>query len=209
MKKIIIFFIITLFSLPAFSQSIIDPSINEANKPLEVSITFDWITKNQMQRDENIKQIQSILFEENTTYKIDKKDFKKIYSSYWKNSNYLNDYEDISKGKKEDSEKYYCGFYVGKLLIAYGIQHKKSMKNIYYYDAMGNLRWIDVFSENYPVFPYWSYQYYKNGEMIAAYYYINEYDQYVFDSNKKFRGRWFKENLYNRKAKIVMTRTNY
>lgn len=208
-KKIIIFILFMLFVPPAFSEPLIETPITELSKPLEAGVTFDWISKTQIQRDENIKNIQDLLFTQDTNLKINKKEFQKTYSDFWKNKNYLNDYEEISQGKKEDDEKNYCGFYVGKLLVAYGIQYKKDMQNIYYYDAMGNLRWVDVFSSSYPNFPYWSYQYYRNGEMIAAYYYVSNYDQYVFDPDKKFRGRWYKDKLYNRKAKVVMTRTNY
>lgn len=209
-KNIITLLILIFFATPGFSLPMVQDSLQqEANKQLEACATFDWISKTQMQRDANIKQIQSILFDNKTIPTFTKKEFKNKYKEFKKNANYLKDYEEISGGKKEDAEKYYCGFFINKLMIAYGIQYKNNMKNIYYYDAMGNLRWIDVFSENYPKFPYWSYQYYRNGEFIAAYYYVSNDDQYVYDSNKNFRGRWYKERLYNRKAKIIMTRTNW
>lgn len=209
MKKIIISVFLVFLAMPVFSEPLLDAPLTETSQTFEAGITFDWITKTQLQRDENIAKIQNILFTQDTALKINKKEFEKTYSNFWKNPNFTKDYEEISQGKKEDDEKNYCGFYVGKLLVAYGIQYKNNLKNIYYYDAMGNLRWVDVFSSSYPNFPYWSYQYYRNGELIAAYYYVSNYDQYVFDPDKKFRGRWFKDKLYNRKAKVVMTRTNY
>lgn len=208
MKKIIIFIFFILIALPAFSEPIMEQDVLDS-KPIEATVTFDWISKTQIQRDENIKTIQNTIFSDNTVFKYKKNQFEKEYKPYWKNENFLNDYDEIKNGKKEDADKYYCGFYVGKIFIAYGIQYKNNLKNIYYYDAMGGLRWVDVFSENYPKFPYYSYQYYRNGEMIAAYYYVSAYDQYVFDPKKKFLGRWYKENLYNRKAKVTMTRTNW
>ncbi|MDD3435632.1 MAG: hypothetical protein PHC64_00615 [Candidatus Gastranaerophilales bacterium] len=201
MKKIIVL-VLMFLTLPCFAQEQVE------QKPLEATITFDWISKTQLQRDENIKEIQNIIFNGNFV-KYSRKEFEKKYSVYWKNENYLHDYDEINQGKKEDADKYYCGFYVGKLLIAYGVQSKKNMKNIYYYDAMGGLRWIDVFSDNYPDFPYWSYQYYRDGKLVAAYYYVSDYDQYVFDANKKFKGRWYKDKMYNKNAKVIMTRTNY
>lgn len=204
MKKIIISILLTFLALPVFSQ----PSEN--TKPLECEISFDWISKTQLQRDENIKQIQNILFNDKTALDYSKKEFRKKYSAFWKDKDFLKNYEDISlHNKKEDADKYYCGFYWEKLLIAYGIQYKNNMKNIYYYDAMGNLRWVDVFSNDYPKFPYWSHQYYRNGDLVAAYYYVSNYDQYVFDTNKKFKGRWYKEKMYNKNAKVIMTRSNW
>lgn len=204
MKKIIVLILLMSFALPAFSQ------IFEGNsKPLEAGVTFDWISKTQLQRDENIKQIQDILFNDKAVIKYPKKEFKEKYTSFLIDNDHLKNYEDISNGKKEDSDKNYCGFFWDKLLVAYGIQYKNNMKNIYYYDAMGHLRWVDVFSDNYPTFPYWSYQYYRSGQLVATYYYVSSCDQYIFDSNKKFKGRWYKESLYNRNAKVIMTRSNY
>lgn len=208
--KSIIFLVLIFLALPVFSEPIVETPIQIGDaKPLEIGVTFDWISKTQLQRDENIKEIQSILFADTTTLKYSKKEFKQKYESFLKNRNFLNDYDEISKGKKEDADKYYCGFYAGKLMIAYGIQYKNNMKNIYYYDAMGNLRWADIFSDNYPKYPCWSYQYYRNGDLVAAYYFVSKDDQYIFGPNMKFKGRWFKEKLYNRNAKVIMTRTNY
>lgn len=210
MKKILILIILFFTALPVFSSPIVEtPVPTEDSKPLEASVSFDWISKSQMQRDENIAQIKSVLFKDDTILKYKKNEFKKQNATFWRDKNYLKNYEDVMNGKKEDADKNYCGFYLGKLLIAYGIQYKNNMKSIYYYDAMGHLRWIDVFASPYPNFPYWSYQYYRNGELVAAYYYVSDVDQYIFDSNKKFRGRWYKDKMYNRNAKVIMTRSNY
>lgn len=210
LKKIIFLLFFISLTLPAFSSPIIENPIQNGDiKPIELSVSFDWISKSQMQRDENIAQIKNILFNDDTILKYKKNEFKDKNKAFWRDKNYLKNYEDIMNGKKEDSEKNYCGFYLGKLLIAYGIQYKNDMKNIYYYDAMGHLRWIDVFSSQYPNFPYWSYQYYRSGELVAAYYYVSDVDQYVFDEKKKFRGRWYKDKMYNRNAKVIMTRSNY
>ncbi len=204
MKKIIILFLLMFLTLPCLAKS-----VEQNVKPIEAGITFDWDSKTQFQRDENIKEIQNILFNDKTIMRYSRKDFREKYADFWRNENYIKDYEEILNGKKEDKDKFYCGFYVGKLLIAYGIQYKNNMENIYYYDAMGHLRWVDIFSQNYPKFPYLAYQYYRNGKMAAAYYYLSNADQYIFNSNKKFKGRWYKENMYNKKAKIIMTRSNF
>lgn len=210
MQKVFVLFICMFLALPAFSEAVVNSPLNtEESKPLEASITFDWISKTQLQRDENIKQIQNILFSEEVKTKYNKKDFKEIYKNDWKDKSNLKNYEEIGYGKKEDENNYYCGFYKWNLLVAYGIQHKKDLNNVYYYDALGNLRWVEVFGGNYPTYPYWSYQYYRDGKLVAAYYNLSSYDQYIFDSNKKFIGRAYKQNIYNSKAKVIMTRTSY
>jgi len=202
-RRIITLFIAMLFALPVFSQ------VEDVAKPLEVGISFDWISKSQIQRDETISQIQGILFKDDTLLKFSKNEFRTQNAEFLKDKDSLKNYEDISNGKKEDNDKYYCGFYWNKFLIAYGIQYKNNMKNIYYYDVMGKLGWVDYFSDNYPNFPYFSYQYKNNGKLVAAYYYVSAADQYVFNPDKKFLGRWYKEKLYNKNAKVIMTRTNW
>lgn len=198
MKKVIILVVLMFFTLPCFSKTI------------ECELTFDWISKSQLQRDDNIAQIQNILLAEPTVIKYQKKEFREKYSSFLKDKENKTHYVEISAGKKDDAEKIYCGFFLkNNLLIAYGIQYKNNMKNIYYYDALGNLRWVDVFSDNYPSFPYTSSQYASNGKIVASYYYVSEADQYVFGHDKSFLGRWYKEKMYNKKAKVIMTRSNY
>lgn len=199
-------------ALPAFSEPIIDnPSqIGESAKPIECSITFDWISKTQLQRDENIQEIQNILFNEKTVLKYPKNEFKTKYSEFLKDKDAMQNYMDITNGKKEDSDKYYAGFKLPNgLLIAYAIQYKNNMKNIYYYDAMGHLRFIDIYSETYPKFPYYALQYDTAGRLIGTIYFVSVYDQYVFNPNKTFKGRWFNEKMYNKNAKVIMTRSNY
>ena len=198
MKKIIISIFVLFLSLPAFSE------------PLEAGVSFDWISKTQMQRHENIGVIHDVMFAEKTVKKYVKADFKKQYEPFLKDTNHVNNYIDIANGKKEDADKKYAGFFwKNGLLVIYGIQYKNNMKNIYYYDAMGNLRYVDVFSDKYPEFPYYSAQYRINGELVGKFYFVSDCDQYIFSPDGKFKGRWYKENMYNRNAKIIMTRSNY
>ena len=203
--SIIIFILLALLTLPVFSQN-----TEEITKPLEIGVSFDWISKTQIQRDENISQIQKVLFNEKTILKYPKKEFKIQNAKFSKDKNSMQNYVEIKKGKKEDPQKYYAGFYsTGGLLLAYGIQYKSNMKNIYYYDALGNLRFIDFYSETYPKFPYYALQYNTTGRLIGTIYFVSDYDQYIFNSDKSFKGRWYKEKMYNRNAKIIMTRSNY
>ena len=211
MKKVIISIVLIFFALPGICKVSEDkkPNAEKLTTVIEGGVTFDWITKTQIERDENIEKIRNVIFNENTVFKYSKNDFKEKYSQYFKNKNFLTDYEEVLNGKTEDNEKYYCGFYWKKILVAYGIQFKNNPHHVFYYDCMGNLRWIDSFSENYPNFPYWAYQYDKSGKLAAAFYFVSSYDQYAYSERKKFRGRWYKDKLYNRRAKVVMTRSNY
>lgn len=205
MKKIIILLFFVFLALPVFSQQV------DETQPMvyQGCVEFDWISKTQLQRDENIKQIQEILFQDKNFTEFTKKQFKDKYEKYLKNPNYIDDYVGVSQGKTEDADKYYAAFYYKNIFVAYGIQYKNNLKNKFYYDALGGLRWVDSFSDNYPNYPYWAYQYYRNGKLQNAYYYKSDSDQYVFDDNKKFVGRWYKYNFYNRNAKVVLKRSNW
>lgn len=212
MKKIIISILLLFLAIPAFSEPIIEDfnQITVDTKPLECEVNFDWISKTQLQRDENIKQIQDILFNKETIIKYNKKEFRTKYKSFIKDKESMQHYMDISNGKKEDADKFYAGFFLKNgLLIAYGIQYKNNMKNIFYYDAMGHLRFLDFYSDNYPDFPYYALQYNTSGKLIGSIYFISVYDQYIFNSDKTFKGRWYKENMYNRNAKVILKRSNY
>lgn len=211
MKKIVVLLLFMFLALPAVSkQKAKNPEPpEEPAMTYEAAISFDWITKTQLQRDENIKQIQDMLFSEGFKPNYSKKEFKEAFKDNWKDKDNFQHYETVNSGVTEDANNFYCGFFKSKVLVVYGVQHKSNMKNKYYYDAMGGLRWIDLMSDKYPEFPYWSYQYYRNGKLVAAYYNLSDYDQYIFDANKKFLGRAYKENIYNRNAKVIMTRSNF
>ncbi len=196
-----------LLALPAFCE-ITEP----ITSPLEGGVFFDWISKTQMQRDENIKKVHDTVFTSTTALKVPKAEFRNQYADFLKDKNHIKNYEEISQGKKEDDNAFYCAFHLNdksSLLIMYAIQYKNDLKHIYYYDAMGSLWFVDIFSPEYPNFPHCAYQYRTNGNLQAAYYYVSARDQYAFDENGKFRGRWYNGNFYNRKAKVIMTRTSW
>ena len=206
-----VFCILHFTLLPAFSEPMVEtPILIQESKPLECGVTFDWISKTQLQRDESIKQIQGILFNEKTVLKYNKKEFKAQYKDFLSDKDSMNHYMDISNGKKEDKDKYYAGFFLKNgWLYAYGIQYKNNLKNIYYYNAMGDLKYIDYYSETYPKLPYYALQYDTSGKLIGTIYFVSAYDQYIFNPDKTFKGRWYKENMYDKKAKIILTRSNW
>lgn len=205
MKRFIFVILLIFLSLQAFAEETI------GSKPIELAVTLDWISKTQMQRDENIQQIHDVLFNANTIQRYNKKGFKKEYSDYLKDKNWKTNYIEISNGKKEDEKAHYCAFKMGgsSYLLVYAIQYKNDLKHIYYYDALGKLCYIDIFSDSYPKFPYTTHQYNTSGKLEAGYFYNSDFDQYAYNANGNFKGRWYKENYYNRKAKVIMTRSSY
>lgn len=188
----------------------LSPSIASEQITLNGNINFDWVTKTQLERDTNIEHIRKTLYSDNPTSKYSKKEFRNTYKDYLKDKNTKQHYIQVLSGIKETETENIAGFYAlkDKILYAYAIQYKNNPMTVYYYDTLGNLRYVDKFSDNYPNYPYYSHQYYVNGKLISSIYFTAYNTQYMY-KNGKFIGVWFKDTMFNSKAKKIMTRTNY
>ena len=176
---------------------------------LQAGVTFDWLTITQEQRDQAVEYFKSIVFDENEI-KLDKKGFRTKYADFLKDENYRENYILASQGIKETPKYNLSAFQTrGGMLIIYAIQYKDNLQNTYYYDALGNLKYVDETSENYPEFPYTTKQYRANGSMVAAYYVESKDVQYIYQPDGDFRGIWYKDKMFNQKAKQILTRTNW
>ena len=177
---------------------------------LNGNVSFDWATKSQLERDENIAQIKKLIYKDDLVTKYPKKDFRAQHAEFLKDKDRDRHYIEISEGIKENQNERLAGFYFKgeKIMYMYGIQYKNDKNTIYYYDMFGNLRYVDKFSENYPNFPYYTLKYKANGELTSTSYFTAENVQYMY-KNGKFIGIWFNDTMFNSKAKKIMTRTNY
>jgi len=196
MKQIKITKIITLLALIFIFSA---PAISET---LTGEVSFDWTFKNQEERNKTISYYHNILFE-NIQQKTDKeafaeykKDKEKDLNTYFLRNNLL-----FLQDRK------LAGFYIfEKILYIYALKYENSKKNIYYYDAMGNLRYVDILEKPYDEYPYKAYQYNNKGKLIGVAYYVSEDDQYAFKADGKFYCRWYQDKCYDKKAKMVITR---
>ena len=91
----------------------------------------------------------------------------------------------------------------------YAIQDKKDVSKSYYYDALGNLRYVDYNYGEYPDYPYYTIQYSISGKPISAIYNISKDNQYLYEPDGVFKGVWYKHNLYDKHSKVILTRTTY
>ena len=183
MKKFIILMCLLVLGKAGLAADI-EPSKTVENVPSEIVLTgnlvFDWLDITQVERDAVIDKYKSELFDENTVYKYKKKDFRAEYKDFLKDKDYKRHYMLVRNGVKETDKENLCGFYYkDNLLISYAVQYKNELRTVYYYDAMGKLRYIDKFSENYPNFPYMSKQYRANGSSECYIFYISRYAIYV------------------------------
>ena len=93
-----------------------------------------------------------------------------------------------------------------KLLYGYGVVYKNDLTHCYYYNALGRLFVVEKFNKNYNEYPVVSYQYDKKGKLKTAVYALGAFDEYVYNPKGIFLGRWYKENYYNSRGNIVITR---
>jgi len=193
--KILFSALLTAFLLAALQL----PAVCEV---LSGGVSFDWTFKNQEERDKTINHYYNLLFE-NIQQKTDKeafveykKDKDRDFNEYYLKNNMLS-----------LPDRKLAGFYIfEKILYIYAIKYENNKKNIYYYDAMGNLRYVDILEKPYDEYPYKAYQYNNKGKLIGVAYYVSEDDQYAFKADGKFYCRWYQDKCYDKKAKMVITR---
>ena len=187
------------------SQSIVFANFNDI---LIVDIQYDWINKNEVEKEAIISEVHDIIFE-NPIEK--QKDFKSLFKDKLKDKNHYENYMAASAGYKEFKGNNISAFYYKKMknIYMYALQDKKDISKAYYYDALGNLKYIDFIEGEYPDYPYYSIQYRISGKPVSAIYFVSKDCQYLFTPEGEFEGVWYKHNLYNKKSKVILTRTTY
>ena len=201
MKKIFIIFTILLLSELCVNANYNDIYIAD--------IQYDWINKTDVEKEAIISEVRDIIFEDGNLIK--QKNFKDGLKDYLKDKNHLENYYAASAGYKEYKGKNLSAFYYKKQkhIYMYAIQFKKDITKSYYYDALGNLKYVDFIYGEYPEYPYYSIQYRISGKPVSAIYFVSKDCQYLFDPDGEFVGLWYKHNLYDKQSKVILTRTTY
>ena len=194
-----------LFAVLFFSQTAVFANLNDV---VIGNIEYDWINKDDVAKESIISEVHDILFE-NDVKKI--KGFKKELKGKTKDKKHWDNYIAASSGYKEYNGKNISAFYFKnqKHIYMYALQDKKDLSKIYYYDALGHLKYVDNVCGEYPDYPYSAYQYNTSGKLISAIYYASKDTQYLFTPKEDFKGVWYKHNLYDRDSKVILTRTTY
>jgi hypothetical protein len=171
-------------------------------------IQYDWIDKNALAKEAMINEVHDIVFEKPVELK---PDLKTLFADRLKDKNHMENYMAASAGYEEFKGNNISAFYYKKMahLYMYALQDKTDLTKSYYYDAMGNLRYVDFIEGEYPDFPYYSIQYRITGKPVSAIYFVSKDCQYLFKPDGTFEGVWYKHKLYNKKNKVILTRTTY
>lgn len=171
-------------------------------------IHYDWIQKNNVEKEAIISEVHDILFE-NELNKI--KGFRSQFKDKLRDKNFREHYFAASAGYKEYKDYNISAFYYKKQkhIYMYALQDKKDISKSYYYDALGHLVYVDFNFGEYPDYPYYTFQYKVSGEPVSAIYYVSKDNQYLFAPNGDFTGVWYKYNLYDKHSKVILKRTSY
>lgn len=194
-----------ILTILLLSQTAVYASFNDV---LISNVTYDWINKTEVEREAIIQEVKDIIFEQPVEKQ---KDFRSQFKDKLKDKNYLENYMAASAGYKEYKGNNISAFYFKKMksLYMYALQDKKDVSKAYYYDALGHLKYVDIINGEYPDFPYYSIQYRISGTPVSAIYFASKDCQYLFTPKGEFEGVWYKHNLYNKRAEVVLRRTTY
>jgi hypothetical protein len=172
-------------------------------------IQYDWLNKSEIEKEAIVSEIREIIFKDGEIKAIN--DFKTNFKDKMKDKNYKEHYIIASAGRKEFKNFNISAFYYKKQkhIYMYALQDKKDLSKIFYYDALGNLRYIDFNYGDYPIYPYYTIQYSITGKPISAIYNVSKDSQYLYQPDGVFKGVWYKHNLYDKHSKVILTRTLY
>ena len=200
--KALKYFIVSLFLIPTIAFA-------NYNDVYIADIQYDWINKSEVEKEAIISEIYDIIFKDGEITK--QEGFKKQFKDIVKDKNHWDNYYAASSGKKEFNGNNISAFYYKKQkhIYMYALQEQKDLSKSYYYDALGNLRYVDFIYGEYPDYPYYSVQYSISGKPISAIYYVSKDTQYLYEPDGTFKGVWYKHNLYDKHSKVILTRTTF
>jgi len=200
-----------IYSIDDEIQNKVETVEDKTSNVYKAAISFDWLDITEAQRDENIQKYKNLLFENNSSKIYFEKDqLKKEYAKFFKDKDFKMHYMLTNEGVTEDEDAKYCAFYYrNKTLMIYAIQYKSNPRQAFYYSPFGKIYYIDLMSDEYPNFPYTSMQYNRKGNLSSAIYFISKDIQYMFGPDKEFQGIWYKDKMYDKKGKQILTRTHW
>lgn len=218
MKKIITtLFLIFVFAGAGFAFEDIfveeKPPITQQsvqNEQKIADIPFDWFDISPEEKTNRINDYGKIIFGEQSKIYLSKAEFSKELSKYKKDKNYKHHYMLANNGVTDDEDaKYNPFYYKNNTLVIYAIMYNNDIHHALYYNPYGKLYYVDITSDNYPNFPYYSMQYDKKGNLKSAIYFVSHDIQYMFNPQKEFIGIWYKDKMYNMAGKQISTREGW
>lgn len=195
-----------LFIVFVLAQSLAFANYNDI---FIADIQYDWINKSYVEKQVIIDEIRDIIFKDGEIPK--NKNLKQDFKDMLDDNNYKKHYIAASAGLKEQDNYNISAFYYKnqKHIYMYALQDKQDLSKNFYYDALGNLRYVDFIQGEFPAYPYYAIQYHISGKPVCAVYNVSKDTQYLYNPDSSFKGVWYKHNLYDENSKIILKRTSY
>jgi hypothetical protein len=187
----------------------IGQAVLSADLTLKGGVDFEWVSITQIQRDAQIDEFRQQVFSGENILKYNKSDFKTEYKDFLNDPDYKENFWTVRNEGKTTQNAELCAFHWHDVLYMYAVKYRNNTGKVYYYDTKGRLQYVDVMSGDYPDFPYTSKQYRISGKLVSAIYFASHDLQYLYEPDGKFKGVWFKENMYDRRGLKTLTRTNW
>ncbi len=186
-----------------------ETEMNNSQKTV-VEIAFDWFEIQSDDKAKRINEYREIIFGENSKINLSKEEFKKELSKYKKDTNFKHHYMLANNGVTEDEDaKYNPFYYKNGTLVIYAIMYNNDIHHALYYNPYGKLYYVDITSDNYPDYPYYSMQYDRKGNLKSAIYFVSHDIQYMYNTQGDFIGVWYKDKMYNGDGKEISTREGW
>lgn len=142
---------------------------------------------------------------------ISRKTLKNIYGDYARDKDYKEHLEGKSSGnfktvlKKQNvyianfsgskAENAYTSY--KEILVGYALLDSKSNIGLIYNSA-GSLTYIEVYSSSYPIAPYITRRFNRNGSLNSSSYHITSENAFTYYANGGFQGYWNSETLFDK-----------
>ncbi len=186
-----------------------ETEMNNEQKPA-VEVAFDWFDIPSDDKAKRVNEYREIIFGENSKINLSKEEFKKELSKYKKDTNFKHHYMLANNGVTEDEDaKYNPFYYKNGTLVIYAIMYNNDIHHALYYNPYGKLYYVDITSDNYPDYPYYSMQYDRKGNLKSAIYFVSHDIQYMYNTQGDFIGVWYKDKMYNGDGKEISTREGW
>lgn len=175
-----------------------------------VEIPFDWFDIPNSEKNTRIENFRNTIFGGDSKICLTKDEFNKELAKYRKDKNFKHHYMLANNGVTQDEDAKYNPFYYKKdTLVIYAIMYNNDIHHALYYNPYGKLFYVDITSDKYPNFPYYSIQYDRKGNLKSAIYFVSHDIQYMFNPQKEFIGIWYKDKMYNNDGKQISTREGW
>ena len=175
-----------------------------------IEVPFDWFEISADDKNQRIEEYKNIIFGKNSSINLTKEEFNNQLGKYKKDKNFKHHYMLANNGVTQDEDAKYNPFYYKRgTLVIYAIMYNNDIHHALYYNPYGKLFYVDITSDNYPNFPYYSMQYDRKGNLKSAIYFVSHDIQYMYNTQGDFIGVWYKDKMYNIGGKEISTREGW